>query len=186
MGDGADRPHPALLYWLSIRDPLRSHRLVHLMGLYGLAVALFALAVIGAGAVGYSKGSASRNPEIATLEASIATSKELARQAERKAAETAAQVVTVYKDRVKVIRETVPGETQLVEVIRRDSTCDLPPSFRVLHDTAAGSPTPQDSAEPVGAAVAAQTIAENYRAARETAAKLEALQAYLNRIEEAK
>src|SRR5574343_286494 len=152
------------------------------MGFYGLAAALFALAVMGAGVIGYGKGSASRNPEIAELKASIEVSRELAKRAERKAAETAAQVVTVYKDRVKVIRETIPGETQLVEVIRRDSTCDLPPSFRVLHDTAAGSPTPQDSAEPVGAAVAAQTIAENYRAARENAAKLEALQSYLAKI----
>lgn len=151
------------------------------MGFYGLAAALFAVGLAISGAIGYSKGAASRNPEIVALTAAIEASKRIAAEWEDSAAKTAAKVVTVYKDRVKVIREEVPGDVQLVEVIKRDSTCLAPPSFRVLHDRAATGR--QDAESPTGTDAAAvplediaATVAENYRTARETAARLEALQ----------
>ena len=126
--------------------------------------------------LGYIKGSASRNPEIAELHAAIRTAQVLADEAEAKAAKTAAKVVVEYRDRIKTIREVTPGEIQLVEVVRQ-SDCTLSPAWRVLHDSAASGSSPaQDSSGPVGAAEAIETVTENYRIARENAARLEALQ----------
>ncbi len=152
------------------------------MGFYGLAAALLAVAVAISGSIGDSKGAASRNPEIVELQAAIEASKKIAAEWEATAAAKAAKVVTVYKDRVKVIREEVPGDTQIIEVIKRDSTCLAPPAFRVLHDRAAsGGPAVENPAGTDAAAVPiediAATVAENYRIARENAARLEALQA---------
>ena len=146
------------------------------MGFYGLAGALFLAAVVGAFSIGYGKGSASRNSEIAEYQAAIEVSKRLAADAERKASEASARVVVEYRDRIKTIREVVPGEIQLVEVVKQ-SNCELPGAWRVLHDSAAsGSAAPQDSAGTVSPADAIETVTENYRIARETAARLEALQ----------
>lgn len=160
------------------------------MAFYGLAAALWVVSLISVGSVYYSKGSASRNSEIAEYQAAIATSENIARAAEAKAEKARATVITEYKERVKVIREQIPGEIQLVEVIKRDSTCLAPPSFRVLHDSAAsGNPAPKDStgtdAAPVPVEDIAATVADNYRTARENAARLSALQSYLSKIEEA-
>ena len=155
------------------------------MGFYGLAASLFAVAVAISGAIGYAKGSASRNGEIAEYQAAIETSKRIAAEFEAKAAAISAKVVTVYKDRVRVIKEVTPGEIQLIEVIKRDSTCLAPPSFRVLHDrAAAGGPAVENPAGTDAAAVPiediAATFAENYRIARENAERLEALQALVS------
>lgn len=131
---------------------------------------------------GRSDGSESRNGEIAEYQAAIATSERLALEAEARAKETAARVVVEYRDRVKVIREPVPGETQLIEVIRETpGLCAAPPAFRLLHDSAAsGSALPDDPARvdaaPVPIEAIAQTVTENYRIARENAERLEALQ----------
>lgn len=146
------------------------------MGFYGLAGALILAAIVGSFSVGYGKGSASRNGEIASLTAAIEVSKSLAAEAERKAAEASAKVVVEYRDRIKTIREVVPGEIQLVEVVKA-SNCELPGAWRVLHDSAAsGSPAPQDTGGTVSPADAIETVTENYRIARENAARLEALQ----------
>lgn len=146
------------------------------MGFYGLAGALILAAIVGAFSVGFGKGSASRNSEIAEYQAAIKASERLAAEAAERADKTAAKVVTVYKDRIKTIREVTPGEIQLVEVVKQ-SNCELPGAWRVLHDSAAsGGPAPQDSAGTVSPADAIETVTENYRIARETAARLEALQ----------
>ena len=146
------------------------------MGFYGLAGAIFLAAVVGAFSIGFGKGSASRNGEIASLSAAIEVSKRLAAEAERKASEASARVVVEYRDRIKTIREVTPGEIQLVEVVK-ESNCELPGAWRVLHDSAAsGSPAPQDTGGTVSPADAIETVTENYRIARETAARLEALQ----------
>ena len=151
------------------------------MGFYGTAAALFVAWSIFLGVGSYYKGRDSRTPEIAEYQAAIKASEKLAQEADERAKQVSEKVVTVYKDRVKVIREKVPGETQYIEVIKRDSTCAAPPAFRLLHDSAAsGSQATQDStgtdAAPVPLEVIAETVAENYRIARETAARLEALQ----------
>ena len=146
------------------------------MGFYGLAGALFLAAVVGSFSIGFGKGSASRNSEIAEYQAAIKASERIAAEAQKRADETAAKVITVYKDRIKTIREVVPGEIQLVEVVKQ-SNCELPGAWRVLHDSAAsGSPAPQDTGGTVSPADAIETVTENYRIARETAARLEALQ----------
>lgn len=151
------------------------------MGVYVSALVVFIVSVIGAGAIGFTKGRDSRSDEVASYQAAIAVSEKLAADAEDRAAKVRATVVTEYRDRVKVIREKVPGETQYIEVIKRESTCDAPGAFRVLHDSAAsGSNETQGAAgtdaAPVPLEVVAETIAENYRISRETAARLEALQ----------
>lgn len=146
------------------------------MGFYVSALVVFIISVIGAGAIGYTKGSASRNSEIAEYQAAIKTSENLAREAEERAAKVSATVVTEYRDRVKVIREVTPGEIQLVEVVKQ-STCELPNAWRVLHDTAASGGSPAESpAGTVSPADAIETVTENYRIARENSARLEALQ----------
>src|SRR5574343_1440637 len=99
------------------------------MGFYGLAASLFGVWSIALGAVAYSKGSASRNSEIAEYQAAIEVSKRLAADAERKASEASARVVVEYRDRVKVIERRVPGELQLIETIRESANCPVPPEF---------------------------------------------------------
>ena len=155
------------------------------MGFYGLAGALFIAACVASGAIGYGKGSASRNAEIASYQAAIKVSEKLADEADARARVVVEREVIKYRDRIKVIKEKEPGEIQLIEVIRRDATCELPGAFRVLHDRAASGSQETEAAAGTDAAsvpaeVAAQTVAENYRIARENAARLEALQDIIN------
>jgi hypothetical protein len=87
------------------------------------------------------------------------------------------QVVTKYVDRVKVIQ----GETVYVETLR--NAPDLPSDFRLLHDRAAGQVPPTtsrvDAAAEVPLAVAAQTIADNYKTCRLNAEQLNSLQEWV-------
>ena len=151
------------------------------MGIYISAAVVFAIFIMGAGAIGYSKGSASRNGEIAELSAAIQTAQALAAEADERANAVSERVVIEYRDRVKVIKEKEPGEIQLIEVIRRDATCDLPPAYRVLWDGApsggaeAQPPGGVDGA-PVAVADAAETAAEARRRFEINAARLAALQ----------
>lgn len=154
------------------------------MGFYGLAASLLVVWSIAVGAVAYSKGSASRNPEISELQAAIKASEVLAAEASDRAAKASARVVTVYKDRIKTIREVTPGEIQFVDrVIREaDPSCVLPPSYRVLWDNgpAAGSKAPEGSAgtdgPPVTVAELTEATVEARRRFDENSARLEALQ----------
>ena len=152
------------------------------MGFYGLAGALFLAAVVGAFSIGYGKGSASRNGEIAEYQAAIEVSKRLAADAERKAAEASARVVVEYRDRVKVIEKRVPGEIQLIETIRESANCPVPPELVQLWNGGA-SPDSQDAQGSSGVNGAPVTLAEVAEAAAEAkrrfevnAARLEALQ----------
>ncbi len=155
------------------------------MGFYGLAASLFAVAVAISAAVGYSKGAASRNPEIVELQAAIEASKRIAAEWEATAAANAAKVVTVFKDRVKVIKEREPAEVQLIEVIRAETpdSCLLPPAYRELwdgrtpSDRANAEGAPGTAGAPVAVADAAETAAEARRRFELNSAKLEALQA---------
>ena len=154
------------------------------MAFYGLAAACVAVLCIVSGVVGYTKGSASRNTEIAQYQAAIETSYALAKAAEERNAKVVERVVTVYKDRVKTITERAPAEIQLIEVIKRETpdTCLLPPAYRELWDgkPAEGSSTAQGSSgangAPVTVADAAATAAEARKRFELNAAKLAALQ----------
>jgi hypothetical protein len=151
------------------------------MGFYGLAAACVAVLCIASGAIGYSKGSASRNQEIAEQGAALTTSRMLAKAAEARNAKVVEREVIIYKDRVRVIKEKEPGEIQLVEVIRRESLPDLSPTFRLLHDSAASGSRPPESGPgandpPVPVEVVAETIRQNYEACRTDQGKLAALQ----------
>lgn len=151
------------------------------MGIYISAAVVFVVSIIGAGAIGYSKGSASRNGEIAELSAAIQTAQALAAEADERAKTVSERVVIEYRDRVKVIKEKEPGEIQLVEVIRAEANPPLSPSFRLLHDSAATGSQAAESpggtdAAPVPVADAAETIAANYATCRTDQARLAALQ----------
>lgn len=152
------------------------------MGFYGTAAALFVAWSIFLGVGSYYKGRDSRTPEIAEYQAAIKASEKLAQEAEDRAAKTAAQVVTKYVDRVKVIREKVPGEIQLIETIRESSNCPVPVEFVRLWDGTASpdSKAPQDSGGVDGAPVTLAEVAEAAAEARRrfeiNSARLEALQ----------
>ncbi len=146
---------------------------------YGYVVAaIVALALlIGAHEVGHRRGSAVGKAELAAYQAEAEKEKAQLREA---AATATARVVVQYRDRVQVIREVPPEVIHELEVLRK-SDCVLPPEFRVLHDDATGNNASEaggaaKAPAPVDCATAAETIRANYRAARENAAQLEALQ----------
>lgn len=134
---------------------------------------------------GYANGSASRNEEIAQMLATLERARDEAKRAEARAEEAAKNVRVEYRKVIETVTVEKEAARELIEVVRRDSSCDLPPSFRVLHDTAAGYPADKAAAGTVSAAQAAETIADNYATARENAARLEALQNYIAQIQEA-
>lgn len=150
----------------------------------GIQASILAIVIALTSVIAYYKGRDSRADEIVALQSAIQASNTLAREWEDRAKTASAKVVTKYIERVKTIREEIPGEIQLVEVIRNTSDCELPGAFRLLHDRAASgsadaeNPAGTDAA-PVPAQDAAATVAENYRIARENAARLEALQAII-------
>ena len=154
------------------------------MGFYGLAAALVAALCFISGVIGYSKGSLSRNAEVAEYQAAIKASEILVKEADERAQAVSERVVIQYRDRVRTIAERVPGEIQLIEVIKRETpdTCLLPPAYRELWDgkPAEGSSTAQGSGgangAPVTVADAAETGAEARKRFELNAAKLAALQ----------
>jgi hypothetical protein len=97
------------------------------------------------------------------------------------------KVVVEYRDRVKVIKEKGDEIIQAIPVYVTGD-CGLSPGWRVLHDAAASGELPQDpagavaAASPVDEAAAAETVARNYEIARETAARLLALQAIVTQL----
>jgi hypothetical protein len=160
------------------------------MGFYALAIAIVFAAVVGAGAVGYAKGSASRNDEIAGYQAAISTAE--ARAKDYKAASDAAanSARVVYRDRVTTIVQEAQAAERIVEVVKRevDPNCTLPASFRELWD---GKPSGSGEAQPASGANVpladlAETAAEARKRFEENRAKLDALQSYIAKIEEAK
>lgn len=161
-------------------------------GFIALGVLPYVLgAIVAFGALGASyfkgrtAGKESREPEIVALKLDAERMRLASLAAEAKAEEAAKNVRVVYRTRVETIIKEADGVPAQVEVIRREANCDLPPSFRVLHDAASGNPTDPSSARTVDAATVAQTVADNYRTARETEAKLIALQSYIAQIQDA-
>ena len=147
-----------------------------MIGTQYVVAALVALAVlVGAHELGYSRAKrVGAEQLVAYQKAAEAESAKL----DAKAAQVETKVVIQYRDRVRVIREIGPEVIREIEVIRQ-SDCSLPPEFRVYHDRAAGADGQASGGADVPApdiATVAETIAENYRIARENAEQLKALQ----------
>ncbi len=157
---------------------------------------LSALMVVGAVGLSYFKGhtagAESREPEIVALHVAIEQAKAQAAEAEERAKQASARVVTEYRDRIVKVEKEAEVRTELVEVIRREAVnCELPGAYRELWDgpPSAGSdpakPAPRVNAAPVPVADAAEAAAEAKRRFEENAARLAALQNYISQIQEA-
>lgn len=100
-------------------------------------------------------------------------------------AEVVEKVVTVYKDRVKVVKEKGDEIVREIPILVGMDSPLLAGSYRVLHDAAATGSMPSDpagaaeTADPVTAAALLTTTAENYTTCRSTAEQLTALQSIL-------
>lgn len=121
--------------------------------------------------------------DTAVLEQSVRIGKTTTKQAE-----ATVKVVTQYVDRVKVIREKGDAIIKEVPVYVPSSTPDLPPGFRLLHDSAVDGTVPDPSglanADPVGAREATTTIAGNYKTCNAIREQLIGLQDWV-RIQQA-
>ncbi len=106
-----------------------------------------------------------------------------------KQAEIIIQEVTVYKDRVKVVKEKGNEIVREVEKLVPVDTCTLPGGVRVAHDSAARGELPADpagaasAAAPVEATTLTETVAENYATCLAEFEKLTALQKLLTRLQ---
>ena len=157
---------------------------------------LSAIMVVGAVGVsyfkGYSSGTKSRETEIVALRVSIESAKAQAAEAEERAKQASARVVTEYRDRIVKVEKEAEVRTELVEVIRRESAnCELPGAYRELWDGPSGAggdpakPSARVNAAPVPVADAAEAAAEAKRRFEANEAKLIALQNYIAQIAEA-
>jgi hypothetical protein len=144
-----------------------------------VAALVFVLALCGAGYTGWHQRAKLADAEISAIRSELETK---VAKAEKLAAETSERVVIRYKDRIQTIRVVEPEVQHDVQVIAA-SDCKLPSSFVRLHDAGAGVPsqTPAGADDPaaIPCSVAIETIRENYKAARENAEQLEALQAWV-------
>lgn len=140
---------------------------------------------------GYANGSASRNDEIAQMLATLESARAEAKRLEAKAGEAAKNVRVEYRKVIETVTVEKEAARELVEVIRRDASCDLPPAYRQLWD---GKPTSGSAADsgaagvngaPVAMADAAAAVAEAKEAFELNKAKLEAIQSFLRQIEDA-
>jgi hypothetical protein len=170
--------------------------------MFGLTGALpyVVAAIIALGAFGgtYLKGrwdgAASRNPEIVQYQVAIAQHERIALEAQERANKASASVVVKWRERVKTIEVEKEAAPRLIEVIR-DKTpadCVLPAEYRRLWNGSKNAPdgtAAQDSARandaPVAVADAARAAAEARQAFEVNKAKLEAIQSYLSKIQEA-
>lgn len=115
------------------------------------------------------------------IEGEQAVYKEKIAKLEAKQAEVVIKTITVYRDRVKVVKEKGDEIIKHVEVLVTGE-CNLTGGMRVLHDSAARGHLPDDpagaasSAAPVDAPTLATTFAKNYAACRAEFVKLESLQ----------
>jgi hypothetical protein len=84
------------------------------MGFYGLAAACVAVLCFVSGVIGYSKGSISRNAEVAEYQAAIKASEILAREAE----ERNGKAEVAHEDRLKDIAANIVKENARYEADR--------------------------------------------------------------------
>lgn len=147
---------------------------------YVVAGLVFVLALAGAGFEGWHQRDRLAVAEIGAIRSQA--EKEVADE-KAKAAQVSEKVVIQYRDRIKVVRETVPEVVHDIQVIR-DSDCRVPAEFVRVHNDAAGSP-PEPAAGTDGTASCAEaieTIRANYQTAREQAEQLKALQDWVSGV----
>jgi hypothetical protein len=109
-------------------------------------------------------------------------------EAEARAANATAKVVTEYVDRVRVVREkakTIVKEVPVYVTPEADAACVVPRGFVRVHDGAASNEVPgpaaDSDADPSGVALStvAEITAENYGTYHEVAEQLKALQKWV-------
>lgn len=127
-----------------------------------------------------------RNHNERQWQARIAAQQRHVEQVQSKQAAAAAQVVTQYVDRVRVVHEAGATITKEIPVYVSRDACPLPGGFRVLHDAAATGqppdPTRPVDASPVAVDDAAETVTGNYEACRANAEQLTALQDWVRQM----
>lgn len=141
-------------------------------------IAGIALAVVLAGAIGYSKGKTNVQKD---WDAAVERGKaEVARlKAEAGKITTVTEIKTEYRDRV--VYEKGKDIIKTVEVfVDRDNTCELGGGFRLFHDASADNTIPDaaqiPNAAPVSATEVATTVSANYTGCLRNTAKLEGWQ----------
>ena len=149
------------------------------MGLYAPLLVFLALGLAGAFWKGYTVGVDRNAAEITSLRVALDTSRAEADRAEERARETAGRVQTVYRDRIKTVREAAPPPEVIERVIVEAKDCPAIPAAYVSmwNDTPADSPAPDNS--PGTAATwgdLAEATAEAKRRFEENRARLDALQ----------
>lgn len=138
-------------------------------------------------------GAASRNPEIVSYQVAIKDHERIALEAQARASKASASVVTKWRERTVTIVKEAEAAERIVEVVKNESdpNCKLPPSWRVLWDApdassgAASKHPNRTDGPPVEVADAARAVSEAREAFELNRAKLEALQDYLSKIQEA-
>ena len=96
-----------------------------------LSLALAAVWLIG---LGFLWGRAGPSKELASLKANIVKA---VAQADQKSAEVTAKVTTQYVDRIVTVKEKGEAIEKKVTVYVPRDVCELPASFRSLHNAAA-------------------------------------------------
>jgi len=125
--------------------------------------------------------------QLINAEARAITAEQFARDAKSELAanEEGEHIVTVYVDRVRVVREvgaTITKEIPVYVTAQADARCIVPLGFARVHDAAATAvlPAPPGStdAQPSGLALStvAGTLVDNYTTCHGTSAQLTALQ----------
>ena len=147
-----------------------------------LVLTAFGIALVG---FGWIRGASHVQ---AQWDAATAAQQQAQAQAQIRQAEATVQVVTLYVDRIQVVREK--GDTLIQEVpvyvpIQADAACIVHRGFVSLHDAAAAGelPTaPGDAdapAEGLALSTVAATVVSNYQTCHENAEQLKALQDWI-------
>jgi len=114
-----------------------------------------------------------------------------AASARQRQAEATVKVITVYVDRIRIVREK--GETIIKEVpvyvpVQADATCTINRGFVRLHDAAAAGELPEpardadEAAAEIALSAVAGTVTANYQACHENAEQLKALQTWVREM----
>ena len=149
------------------------------MGFYAPLLVFLALALGGAFWKGYTVGVERNASEVTDLRVALNTSRAEADRAEERARETAGRVQTVYRDRIKTVREAAPPPEVIERVIVEAKDCPAIPAayISLWNDTPAGSPA---LTNPPGANATwgdlAEATVEAKRRFEENRARLDALQ----------